>query len=191
VDAIYTQSHVFQRLQEATGKYKAIEDLSRYPDWTVQVANAPAVITCNDVVAEKHPELIVTFMKGMIKVRRWADEHKHAATAILDKQTFYLDVQHTYRGIANVDMVRNLSRQNLVSVEIGRDFMLSHGYIKNEFDRRKWAAPEFLEEAVKEPLHERWKKETTAKLPEASELQASSRRVGYREEVNQQARREG
>jgi hypothetical protein len=31
VDAIYTQSKVFQHLQEATGKIKAVEDLSRYP----------------------------------------------------------------------------------------------------------------------------------------------------------------
>ena len=99
VDAIYTQSGPFQHLQEATGKFKAIEDLSRYPDWTLQVANVPAVITCTDVMAEKHPELVVTFMKGMIKVGRWANEHKHAAAAILDKQTFYLDVEDTYRGI--------------------------------------------------------------------------------------------
>jgi len=57
VDAIYTQSVVLQKLQEATGKFKAIEDLSRYPDWTLQVCNVPAVITCTDVMAEKHPEL--------------------------------------------------------------------------------------------------------------------------------------
>ena len=74
-------------------------------------------------MAEKHPELAVAFMKGMIKVGRWANEHKHAAAAILDKQTFYLDVEHTYRGIKDVDMVPNLSPQNLVSVEIGKDFM--------------------------------------------------------------------
>ena len=98
------------------------------------MANIPAVITCTDVMAEKHPELAVTFMKGMIKVGRWANEHKHAAAAILDKQTFYLDVEDTYRGIKNIDMVPNLSPQNLVSVEIGKDFMLSHGYIKNDFD---------------------------------------------------------
>jgi len=84
------------------------EDLSRYPDWTLQVANIPAVITCSDVMAEKHPELAVTFIKGMIKVGRWANEHKHAAAAILDKQTFYLDVEDTYRGIEHVDMVPNL-----------------------------------------------------------------------------------
>ena len=73
VDAIYTQSKVFQHLQEATGKMKAIEDLSRYPDWTVQMANCPAVITCTDVMADEHPELVMAYMKAMIKVGRWAN----------------------------------------------------------------------------------------------------------------------
>jgi ABC-type nitrate/sulfonate/bicarbonate transport system substrate-binding protein len=159
VDAIYTQSKVFQHLQEATGKFKAIEDLSRYPDWTLQVANIPAVITCTDEMAEEHPELAVTFMKGMIKVGRWFNEHKHAAAAILDKQTYYLDVEDTYRGIKDVDLVPNLSPQNLASIEIGKDFMLKQGYIKNDFDVHEWAAPEY-------------------QLPEPTELLESSRRMG-------------
>jgi ABC-type nitrate/sulfonate/bicarbonate transport system substrate-binding protein len=164
VDAIYTQSVVFQKLQEATGKFKAIEDLSRYPDWTLQVCNVPAVITCTEEMAEKHPELAVTFMKGMIKVGRWANEHKHAAATILDKQTFYLDVEDTYRNLKNIDMVPNLSPQNLAAIEIGKDFMLSHGYIKHDFDVKKWAAPEFAEQAAKELLEERWEKVTKEKL---------------------------
>jgi ABC-type nitrate/sulfonate/bicarbonate transport system substrate-binding protein len=178
VDAIYTQSKPFQHLQEATGKFKAIEDLSRYPDWTLQVCNVPAVITCTDVMAEKHPELVVTFMKAMIKVGRWGNEHKHAAAAILDKQTYYLDVEDTYRGIKDVDLVPNLSPQNLAAIEIGKDFMFSHGYIKNDFDVHEWAAPEFLEQAAKELLQERWQKVTTDKLPDATELLASSRKFG-------------
>jgi ABC-type nitrate/sulfonate/bicarbonate transport system substrate-binding protein len=178
VDAIYTQSKPFQHLQEATGKFKAIEDLSRYPDWTLQVANIPAAITCTDVMAEKHPELAVTFMKGMIKVGRWANEHKRAAAAILDKQTFYLDVEDTYRGIKDINMVPNLSPQNLASVEIGKDFMLSHGYIKNDFDVHKWAAPEFLEQAAKELLEEKWKKVTGDKLPETATPLSSANRIG-------------
>jgi ABC-type nitrate/sulfonate/bicarbonate transport system substrate-binding protein len=164
VDAIYTQSGPLGNLQEATGKIKAIEDLSKYPDWTLQVANIPAVITCTDVMAEKHPELVVTFMKGMIKVGRWSNEHKHAAAAILDKQTYYLDVEDTYKGIKHVDMVPNLSPQNLAAIEIGKDFMLSHGYIKNDFDVYKWAAPEFAEEAVKQLVQQRWEKIKGEKL---------------------------
>ena len=178
VDAIYTQSKPFQHLQEATGKFAAIEDLSRYPDWRLQVANIPAAVTCSDVMAEKHPELAVTFMKGMIKVGRWANEHKHAAAAILDKQTFYLDVDDTYEGIRLIDMVPNLSPQNLGSVEIGKDFMLSHGYIKNDFDVQEWAAPEFLEQAARELLEEEWKKRTTSKLPAAAAPLASGDRLG-------------
>ena len=72
----------------------------------------------------------------------------------------------------------NLSPQNLVSVEIGKDFMLSHGYIKNDFDVKKWAAPEFLEQAARELLEAQWKKTTTSKLPATTELQAASRRIG-------------
>ena len=164
-----------QQLTEATGKFKAIEDLSRYPDWTLQVANIPATITCTEVMAEKHPELAVAFMKGMIRVGRWANEHKRAAAAILDRQTFYLDSEHTYEGIKPIDLVPNLSPQNLVSVEIGKDFMLSHGYIKNDFDVQKWAAPEFLEQAAKELLEEEWKKRTMAKLPRAATPLAGNR----------------
>ena len=119
-------------------------------DWTLQVANIPAAITCTDVMAEKHPELVVAFMKGMIKVGRWANEHQRAAAAILDKQTFYRDVEDTYEGIKPIDLVPNLSPKNLVQVEIGKDFMLSHGYIKNDFDVQEWAAPEFLEQAARE-----------------------------------------
>jgi ABC-type nitrate/sulfonate/bicarbonate transport system substrate-binding protein len=170
IDALYCQSKVLSCLAEATGNFKSIEDLSRYPDWTLQVANIPAAITCTDVMAEQHPELAVTFMKGMIKVGRWANEHKHAAAAILDKQTFYRDVEDTYEGIRLVDMVPNLSPQNLASVEIGKNFMLSHGYIKNDFDVHEWAAPAFLEQAAKELIEQQWKKATGDKLPEASSL---------------------
>jgi hypothetical protein len=75
-------------------------------------------------------------------------------------------------------MVPNLSPQNLASVEIGKKFMLKHGYLKSDFDVKKWAAPEFLEQAAKELLEQQWKKVTTAKLPEATELLAASPRIG-------------
>jgi ABC-type nitrate/sulfonate/bicarbonate transport system substrate-binding protein len=161
VDAIYTQSKVFQHLQEDTGKIRMVEDLSRYPDWKLQVANTPAVITCTDVMAREHPELVVTYMKSMIKVGRWANEFKRAAAVILDRQTFYRDAEDTYQGIKDVDMVPNLSPQN---------FMLKNGYIKNDFDVQKWAAPEFLEQAAKQLIEEQWKKKSGEKLPEGTML---------------------
>jgi len=178
IDAMYSQSKVLSVLTEATGKFAIIEDLSKYPDWRLQIANIPAAITCTDVMAEKHPELAVAFMKGMIKVGRWSNEHKHAAAAILDKQTYYLDVEDTYRGIKDVDMVPNLSPLNLGAVERGKNFMLKNGYIKNDFDVHAWAAPEFLEAAARELLEEEWKKRTTSKLPQTAGTLESGGRIG-------------
>ena len=179
VDAIYTQSKVFQHIQEQTGKMKAIENLANYPDWTLQGANVPATCTVSDVACEEHPELVVTLLKGLIKVGRWANEHKHAAAAILDKQTYYLDVEDTYRGIQNVDMVPTLSPYNLEALQINKDFMFSHGYIENDFDVYEWAAPEFLEKAATELLEEEWKKRSMAMRPEPTDLsEVMSMRLG-------------
>jgi ABC-type nitrate/sulfonate/bicarbonate transport system substrate-binding protein len=179
VDAIYTQTGPFQHIQEATGQIKAIENLADYPDWTLQGANVPATFTCTDVMAEEHPELVVALLKGWIKVGRWANEHKHAAAAILDKQTYYLDVEDTYRNIKDVDLVPSLSAQNLAVLQGNADFMQSHGYIKNHVDVKAWAAPQFLQRAATELLEEEWHKRSAARLAEGTELaDAMSMRLG-------------
>jgi hypothetical protein len=54
----------------------------------------------------------------------------------------------------------------------------SHGYIKKDFDVRKWAAPEFLEEAARGLLEEEWNKRTTSKLPKTAEPLALGSRIG-------------
>lgn len=53
---------------------------------------------------------------------------------------------------------------------VREEFMRSHGYTKNDFDLETWAAPQFLEQAAKELIEERWKKVTAYKLPEPTAL---------------------
>ena len=122
---------------------------------------------------------MVALLKGWIKVGRWANEHKHAAAAILDKQTYYLDVDDTYRNIKDVDLVPSLSAQNLAVLQGNADFMHSHGYIKNHVDVKSWAAPQFLQRAATELLEEEWHKRSAARLAEGTELaDAMSMRPG-------------
>jgi len=61
--------------------------------------------------------------------------------------------------------VPNLSAQNLAMVKIGKDFMLEHGYIENDFDVEEWAAPEFLAKAAEELLEDAVEKKIEDKLP--------------------------
>lgn len=103
-------------------------------------------------MAAEHPELAVTYMKAMIKVGRWSNEHRRAAAAILNRQTVYLDAEDTYQAIKHVDMVPSLCAKNMQAVDICKEFMLKHGYIKNDFDVNEWAAPELLEQAATEVL---------------------------------------
>ena len=144
----------------------------------MQVANTPAIITCTEVMANEHPELVVAYMKAMVKVGLWANEHKHAAGAILNRQTFYLDAEHTYQGIKDVDMVPSLSSQNLECVKIGKDFMLDHGYIERDFDVDEWARPEFLQKASEEVLKEEWARRSWSKLPAGGTLDIQGTRLG-------------
>jgi ABC-type nitrate/sulfonate/bicarbonate transport system substrate-binding protein len=117
-------------------------------------------------------------MKAMVKVGLWANRNKHAAAEILNHQTFYLDAEHTYKGIKDVDMVPSLSAQNMQCIKIGKDFMLSHGYINNDFDVDKWARPEFLEQAAVEVLKEEWEKKSWSKLPVGGGLEVEGTRLG-------------
>jgi len=71
---------------------------------------------------------------------------------------------------AKCDMVPSLSPRNMAQIEIGKDFMLKHGYIQRHFDVQKWAAPEFLEQAAKELIEEQWNKVTATKLPQAKAI---------------------
>ena len=129
-------------------------------------------------MADEHPELVIAYMKAMVKVGRWANDNKRAAAHILNQQTFYLDAEDTYQGIKDVDMVPSLSAQNLECVTIGKDFMLSHGYIKNDFDVHQWARPEFLEKAAAEVLEEEWARRSWSKLPTGGDLHVDATRLG-------------
>ena len=102
----------------------------------------------------------------MIKVGRFANEHKHAAAVILDRQTYYRDVEDTYQAIKHIDMVPSLSPRNMAQIEIGKDFMLKHGYIKRRLRcARSGPLPSSWRRRRKELIEEQWKKVTAAKLP--------------------------
>ena len=73
----------------------------------------------------------------------------------------------------------SLSAQNLAVLQGNTDFMHSHGYIKNRFDVKAWAAPQFLQRAATELLEEEWHKRSAARLAEGSGWRTSmSMRLG-------------
>lgn len=148
IDAFYDYSVGTAKLLENSGRFKVIEDLDRYPDWTLRIANAPRTITVSREFAEAHRDVVVAFLRASIRAGRWINANPDAAAEIFYRTTFYPDVEEIARSLRQYDLVPNLSAQNLAGLTIEKNFLLDHGYIQNDFDVREWADSSFLEEAL-------------------------------------------
>jgi ABC-type nitrate/sulfonate/bicarbonate transport system substrate-binding protein len=149
VDAVYSQPGRSHELTK-TGEYTVIEDLSRYPDWTLQVANGPYTIAVNTEFSQNHPEIVVAYLRASIRAGRWITQHPAAAADIFTRVTFNHDAALVERLLAGFDLVPNLSEKNLAALHIQKQFLLEHGYIENDFDVREWADSSYLERALRE-----------------------------------------
>lgn len=132
----------------ASGEYTVIEDLSRHPDWTLRVANAPYTTAVNAEFAEAHPEVVVAFLRAAIRAGRWINTHRNAAAEIFARVTVHRDPALIAQLIAAYDFVPTLSAQNIAGLEIQKKFLLEHGYIENDFAIRDWARPDYLQQAL-------------------------------------------
>jgi len=117
IDACYSADGMFIT-QERSGKFKVIENLANYPDWTLQVANCPHTLTCDAAFADNHPELIVAYLRGIIKTGRWCNENRRAAATFLHKVTFHPTEEDTFEAIKHIDFVPTLSDFNLSALAV-------------------------------------------------------------------------
>jgi ABC-type nitrate/sulfonate/bicarbonate transport system substrate-binding protein len=147
VEAIYASEGRALAL-ERTGRFKTIEDLARYPDWTLQVANSPYAITVNTDFAEQNRDIVVAYLRAVLRAGHWINANRPAAAAILAGVTDYPGAADVAKAIVDTDFVPNLSDQNLAGIEIESAFLKKHGYIGRDFDVQQWADASFLKEAI-------------------------------------------
>ncbi|PWB82639.1 MAG: ABC transporter substrate-binding protein [Methylocystaceae bacterium] len=147
IDAILS-SDANARYLTGSGRFKAIEDLSRHPDWTLTGASSP-VITVSAKLAAEHPEYIVAYLRAAIRGGRWVNENPLAAAEIFNGgEARPQSVRRLAEAIGARDFVPNLAPQALAGLEVQKAFLLEYGYIRNDFDIRDWVAPQFLQEAL-------------------------------------------
>lgn len=147
VDAIFSNKQKTATL-EATGKYKVIEDLGRYPDWTLTGASTP-VISVSAKLAREHPEYIVAYLRAAIRGGRWVNENPRAAAEIFAKGSGpHLNIDALAKQLAAKDFVPKLDPQALAGLEVQKKFLKDFGYIKNDFDIADWVDSSFLDEAL-------------------------------------------
>lgn len=148
IDAIYDYSVGSARLLEASGRFKVIEDLDRHPDWTLKIANAPRTISVSREFAEANRDVVVAWLRAAIRAGRWINANPDAAAEVFHRTTIYPDAGEIATALRGYDLVPNLSTQNLSGLTIEKNFLLAHGYIRNDFDVSAWTDASYLEEAL-------------------------------------------
>ena len=148
IEAIYAGGGRTEKLVEG-GLFTAIEDLSRHPDWTLQIANSPFTNAVNTDFAKQHPEVVVAFLRASIRAARLINENPSFAAQFFKRTTGYHDAHQIQNLIAGVNLVPQLSDRNLAALDVQKKFLLDHGYIKNDFNVRTWADDRYLQEALR------------------------------------------
>jgi ABC-type nitrate/sulfonate/bicarbonate transport system substrate-binding protein len=147
VDAIFA-SGAKPSFLERTGRFKAIEDLGRYSDWTINGART-SVISVSGELADNHPELVVAWLRAAIRGGRWVNENRHAAAQVFNRvASTYPSVLEAKQTLGRVNFIPSLAPQNLAGLEIQKNFLREHGYIKNDFAIADWVDGRFLEQAL-------------------------------------------
>ncbi|PWK76686.1 ABC transporter substrate-binding protein [Aminobacter sp. AP02] len=148
VDAIYDYSIGTSHLLERSGRFKVIEDLDLYPDWTLKIANAPRTITVSKEFAEANRDVVLAWLRASIRAGRWITANPEAAAEVFLRTTIYPHAGAIADALRSFDLVPNLSEQNIAGLTIEKNFLLSNGYIRNDFDVPAWADASFLDEAL-------------------------------------------
>lgn len=147
VDAIFSTGQKTRALEE-TGQFKVIEDLSRYPDWTLTGASTP-VISVSAKLAREHPEYIVAYLRAAIRGGRWVKANPRAAAELFAKGSGpHLNLDKLTQELASQDFTPKLAPQALAGLEVQKRFLREFGYVKNDFEIADWVAPQFLEQAL-------------------------------------------
>lgn len=153
-DAVFAQSIKAVRHDKA-GILRNImtpEEQSMIPNYN---NNAVLLITCTKPFAYEHPDIVITYLKEVVRAARKIKEHpddflETAASGIYGATVEEFKASFDNRQL--FERMPTLNKQSLALVDMRKKFLIKEGVISSEkdFDVSKWADPHFLEEAKRE-----------------------------------------
>ena len=152
VDAIFSFAGR-EALLEELGLARIIYSLDKHPDWKYSVnLNLPFVCTVSGSFAREHPDLVVRWMKVMVKAGMWAKENYSEVVTIMSKATYIAEelIKKTCPPDFHKHLVPEISDRGIEALEIQKKFLREHGFINSDFDLSSWIDSSFLDASLKE-----------------------------------------
>ncbi len=152
VDAVYYGGTWLQSLLDS-GKVRSIFELSADPAllWPISNEN-PNILTVSRKLAEEAPEVVVAYLKQILKAAEWAKTHRAEVESIFAEQTSGTPAQVAAARPADfhLQLAPQASEQGLLALDSQKRFLLERGYIERDFAIEKWLEPRFLQRALSE-----------------------------------------
>ena len=147
VDAVYAGGGRAKTLLRS-GVFRAIEDLSLHPGWRLSIANSPFATTVNRDFAERHPGIVVAWLRSAARAGRWIAENQVEAVELFGKLLQTGDRAGIAAQVAGTNLIPSLGAANLAALAEQKDFLLAEGYIDRDVDVAAWADDRYLREAL-------------------------------------------
>lgn len=141
VDVIFGHSVWGVALREQFDLHEVV-NLATIADPQARINNGqPKTLTVSARLLREHPSLVDRYVAQVVRAAQWAREHDGQARRQLALETAsaeaWLDEGTGAGSIARLDI--SLDETLLDALEQRKNFLLRHGFIRNDFDVRRWA----------------------------------------------------
>lgn len=146
VDAVYVKGAVAVEAAAAHGAVTGI-DLDAFDDPAVRINNGtPRPVTVHQDLLDRHPDLVVRFLRVLVEAADWAGSHPGDLARILAAETGAgpAGVAGAYRGAGSADLHLDLSDHRLELLARQERFLHGQGFLAAPVDVAAWAVPEPL-----------------------------------------------
>jgi ABC-type nitrate/sulfonate/bicarbonate transport system substrate-binding protein len=154
VDAIYASTGSEVVLHQI-GEARVIYRLDHHPDWKYRVnIHYPYICTVSTDLASERPDLVTRWIKVLIRAGMWAKTNYSEVTKIFSNSTEATlspkEIGEYYPNTFHQNLIPEITPRGIAALEIEKDFLREHGFIRKDFDVKTWIDNRFLDDAWKE-----------------------------------------
>jgi ABC-type nitrate/sulfonate/bicarbonate transport system substrate-binding protein len=143
VDAIYHYGATGPQLQEFLGA-TVVADIGHHPDRHVAINNGtPNVLTVSGELVRSRPDLVARYVAQVLRASRWARTHRREAAAIFAREVSVAEdwMAEAFDDAMYDSLEPTLQPELVAALRVRKDFLLRHGFIRNDFSIDDWIDP--------------------------------------------------
>lgn len=150
VDAVFVRFARGARVAR-DARLRQVINLNDQPDPLTRVGNGtPRPVTVDRAFLDEHPDLVARYLAVLVRVAAWAERHPQEILQLLAEESgaeSVEDVALSHGSRVHHAFVPRLSRQYVDGLELQKNFLRDHGYLKGDFAISDWIVREPLAEA--------------------------------------------